>query len=181
MSVTLSTFLAFIARINFDIKINIFSLYNINYIIKPRIEQARKVIYFSLGNYLGKILALVPEYYLPLIITNTLGAEECAYFYIAWILSSILFMIPRLASHLLLAECSHNPERIRDYSIKTLKFSNIMLLPIIIGIFIFGEHILLLFFGEEYARKSVGILLILCISSIPYSFNATYLAIKRKI
>ena len=176
MSVTLSTFLAFIVGLILTLKL--ISLYNIKH-MKLRIKQARSVIHFSLGNYFGKILELLPEYCLPLIITNVLGAEENAYFYIAWMLSSILFMIPRLVSHLLLAECSYNPKKIKDYSIEALKFSNIMSLPIIIGVFIFGEHILLLFFGEEYARKSFEILLILCISNIPFSFNATYLAIKR--
>jgi len=48
----------------------------------------------------------------------------------------------------------------------------------IAGIFLFGKYLLWIF-GEEYARNSLDVLLILVLGSIPFAFNVIYASIKR--
>ncbi len=62
--------------------------------------------------------------------------------------------------------------------IKSLKFIFILLIPAIMGIFIFGRYVLLLF-GEAYAEKNFKVLLILSLASIPHAINVVYVAVKR--
>jgi O-antigen/teichoic acid export membrane protein len=151
-----------------------------SYIPVPTIKRdvINEIFHFSLGNYVAKIFGALPDYALPILILNILGAEQNAYFYIAWAIASLLLAIPRVTTTSLLAEGSHNPEKLRRDAFRSLKFIFILLIPAIIGLFIFGKYVLLLF-GEEYAENSFGLLLILCMVSIPQSFNMVYLTIKR--
>ena len=146
----------------------------------PTIEREviNKILHYSLGNYISKIFSAIPDYSLPILVLNVLGAEQSAYFYIAWTISSVLLAIPRWTSHSLLAEGSYNPKELRRNSFKALKFIFLLLIPLVLGIIVFGKYILL-FFGVKYAVKSFDILLILCLASIPYSFNIVYLTAKR--
>ena len=41
-----------------------------------------------------------------------------------------------------------------------------------------GQYILHIF-GSSYANNSYGLLLMLCLTSIPYSINQIYISIKR--
>jgi O-antigen/teichoic acid export membrane protein len=170
----LATFIAFVAGLILTIKILP------SYVPIPTIKRGviNEVFHYSLSNYIAKIFSALPNYVLPILVVNTLGFEQNAYFYIAWAISSVLLAIPRWTSLSLLAEGSCNPEKIRRDAFRSLKFIFLLLTPAIIGIFVFGEYVLWLF-GEEYARNSFKILLILCIASIPFSFNAVYLTVKR--
>ncbi len=146
----------------------------------PTIERdvINEILHYSLGNYISKIFSMIPNYFLPILVLNVLGAEQSAYFYIAWTISSVLLAIPIWTSHTLLAEGSYNPKELRKNSFKALKFIFLLLIPLVLGIIVFGKYILL-FFGVKYAINSFDILLILCLASIPYSFNIVYLTAKR--
>ena len=69
-------------------------------------------------------------------------------------------------------------EELRKNMIRSLKFIFILLVPAILGIFLFGRYVLLLF-GEEYAKNSFQVLLILSLTSVPYAVNAVYAAVKK--
>jgi O-antigen/teichoic acid export membrane protein len=111
-------------------------------------------------------------------VINILGAEMNAYFYIAWAISGLLLAIPLATSTSLLAEGSFSPEKLRRNVIRSLKFIFLLLGAAIIVVFVFGRYLLLLF-GEEYARNSFEILLILVLGSIPFAINSLYATIKR--
>ncbi|MGB9132435.1 MAG: oligosaccharide flippase family protein, partial [Methanosarcina sp.] len=53
---------------------------------------------FSAGNYLVSLFMLGPTMILPVLILNILGAENAAYYFIAYSISSLLFMIPNSIS-----------------------------------------------------------------------------------
>jgi len=111
-------------------------------------------------------------------VVNALGAEKNAYFYIAWQISMLLHAIPRWTSMSLLAECSYNQEEIIWNVRRATKFILILLAVAITGIFLFGKYLLWIF-GEEYARNSLDVLLILVLGSVPFAFNVVYASVKR--
>ncbi len=138
----------------------------------------KKLIRFSLGNYIGDCFRMLPGVVMPLIIINILSADMNAYFYIAWMIASFFFIVSYATSSSLLAESSHNVQDLRKQVIKAVKFIFIILIPAIIVVYFIGEYLLHLF-GEKYSVESIDLLRILVISSIPVAINEIYISIYR--
>jgi O-antigen/teichoic acid export membrane protein len=136
------------------------------------------MMHFSFGNYIADFLNTAPNYILPLMVLGILGAEANAYFYIAFTISMMVFMIPVAVAMSLFAEGSNEPEKLRINTIKSIKFTFILLLPLLAIILLFGDKILLLF-GKAYSENAFTLLSILALSSIPLAVTEVYIAIKR--
>ena len=145
--------------------------------IKKRIVN--DMLRFSAGNYVAESFKELPGFLLPLIIVNVLEPEMGAYFYIAWTISGVLFMIAYATNSSLLAEGSYQPERLRSNVVKAIKLMLLLLIPAILAIIFFGNEILSLGFGEEYAENGFKLLWMLALSGIPLAFNTIYITIKR--
>ncbi len=144
----------------------------------PRLmfNKIKEMLIYSLANYITYIFEMLPTYVLPLIILNFLGPRENAYFYIAWMFSGILLMVPRSVSMSLFVEGTYKEDLIGT-SKKALLFIFLILSIGILGVRVFGSY-LLGFFGEEY-KAGYSLLILLSYGSIPYSFIMVYVAIKR--
>ncbi len=136
------------------------------------------MIYYSFGNNIANILYFLPSAVLPLMVVEVLGKEINAYFFVAWATSTLLIMISYTTSLSLFAEGSLLPDKLRQNVIKSLKFIYIILIPAIIGIFIFGKYILLIY-GRLYADNAFDVLLLLSLGTIPHSIIVVYVAIMR--
>lgn len=141
-------------------------------------RMIKDMLHYSLGNHIANILYFLPGSILPLLVVKVLGGENNAYFYVAWATASLLLMVPLAVSKSLLAESSYLPEYLRRNVMRSLRFGFILLVPAIIGIFIFGKYVLLLF-GEMYAKNAFDVLLWLSIASIPHAVIVIYVSIKR--
>jgi len=111
-------------------------------------------------------------------IINVLTPEQNAYFFMALAISSILITIPTAVKNSLFVEGSYAPEQFRTNVIKSIKFTFLLITPLILGIFIFGDKLLLLF-GKAYAENSFYVLCILILSVIPLAVNSVYTTIKN--
>ncbi len=140
-------------------------------------HSIKKTLNFSLGNYSAGIFTMAPTTIIPIMIVNTIGAEEGAYFYIAYSVAAILFMIPYGASTSLFVEGSHNLP-LKENVLKAVKLIFVILIPSLIIIFIFGEKFLLLF-STEYSNESFEMLLLLAASSIFSSITSIFISIKK--
>ena len=151
-----------------------------SYLPIPTIKKGmiNDMSHFSFGNYIVEIFASIPSLILPLMIINVLNPEMTAYFFMALAIAGILIMTSTSVNSSLFAEGSYAPEKIRNNVIKSLKFTFIILIPLIVGIFLFGDKILLLF-GKEYSENAFGVLCILALSSIPIVINDVYKTIKK--
>jgi len=175
MSYTLASILTFI--VGLILTLRVINLYP----SIPRIEKELtlfKILHYSLGNYIAKIFSMIPNYFLPILVLNVLGAKQSAYFYIAWIISSLLLAIPIWTSHTMLAEGSYNLKELKRISLKALRLILLFLIPASFGVAVLGKYILL-FFGTDYVINSFDTLLILSLASVPYAFNIVYLTVKR--
>jgi O-antigen/teichoic acid export membrane protein len=141
-------------------------------------KMISEMICYSFGNNVANILYFLPVAVLPLLVVDVLGEEINAYFYVAWAIASILLMIPFATSTSLFAEGSFSSDELGKNVIKSLKFIFVLLILGIMGVFIFGRYVLLLF-GEEYAENAFEVLLFLSIASIPHAINVVYVTIKR--
>lgn len=133
---------------------------------------------YSLGNYFAHLLWIVPGMLLPLLVINILGAEMNAYFYIAWAIASVLFMIPSSICLSLFAESSSDRTLLRVNTLKSLRLSMFIVLPAIIITLAIGDKVLLLF-GQAYSQNATTLLWLLALSAFPLTANNIFLAIKR--
>lgn len=133
---------------------------------------------FSLGNYVAESFRELPGLLLPLLIVDILAPDMGYYFYIAWTIANSIFMIVYSTNFSLLAEVSYQREKLRSDVLRSLKFIFLLLIPVIIFIFVFGD-MLLSIFGEACSEEAFTLLRILALSAIPLVFNALYITIKR--
>lgn len=133
---------------------------------------------YSGGNYLANLLSASPALILPLMVVNLLGAEQNAYFYVAWMIAAILFAIPIAVSRSLFAEGSHFEDKLRENVTKSLKFTFLLLVPAVIVLILVGRW-LLLAFGQSYSLNALRLLWILSLSSLPLAINHLYTSILR--
>lgn len=139
--------------------------------------ELKNIFKYSIGNYSANILMMMPLSIVPIMVVNTLGAEESAYYYIAYTIASLLYMIPSAVSMSLFVEASHNLP-LKENVIKSIKFTMLLLIPALIFILLFGDKLLLLF-NKEYSEQSFDILKFLAISSIFSAVTSIYLSIKK--
>ncbi|MCZ7357385.1 MAG: hypothetical protein O8C65_10665 [Candidatus Methanoperedens sp.] len=141
------------------------------------ITALRKMLRFSLGNYVASIFMMAPITVIPLIIVNTLGAEKNAYFYMAYSIAGILSMIPYGISTSLFVEGSHSLP-LKENVIKSVKLTILLLVPALVFIYLFGNKLLLLF-SKEYSEQSFEMLQLLAVSSIFSALTSIYISIKK--
>ncbi len=133
---------------------------------------------YSLGNYFAHLLWIVPGMLLPLLVINILGAEMNAYFYIAWAIASVLFMIPSSICLSLFAEGSYERSLLRVNTLRSLRLSMFIVLPAVLFTLAIGDKVLLLF-GHAYSQNATTLLWLLALSTFPFTVNNVFLAIKR--
>lgn len=138
---------------------------------------------YSFGNYIAGFFGSLPTMILPLLITNMLNPETTAYYYMAMMIVSLLFIIPGATTQSLFAEGSHNEEELKQHIRKAIKIIASLLIPAILIIILFGHYILLVF-GKDYSTEGLRFLQILALSGIFASVNSVYgtiLRVNRKI
>jgi O-antigen/teichoic acid export membrane protein len=138
----------------------------------------KDIFHFSFANYIGESFRMLPGLILPILIANALSPEKSAYFYVAWMIASLLFTVSYSINSSLLAESSHSPSELRSQVIKAGRFSFVVLIPAILLLFLFANSLLSLF-GSEYSNEALKLLWILALSSIPVAFNTLYTTVKR--
>jgi len=133
--------------------------------------------HFSAGNYLVSLFMLGPTMILPVLILNTLGAESAAYYFIAYSIASLLYMIPNSISLSLFVEGSHG-EEMKKTVLKSLFLIYSLLIPSIVILCLFGGNILKII-STEYSENGLELLQLLAISYIFFGISQTYFSIKR--
>ncbi len=137
--------------------------------------EARKTMKYSLGNYIATIVATAPITVIPIMIVNVTGASQQAYFYVAYSVAAFLFMVPDAIGASMFVEGSHE-RPLKATAYKSLRFSFVILAPMVLAIVIFGDKILLLF-SPEYSAAAYELLLLLAISSLFYAVIAVYITV----
>ncbi len=133
---------------------------------------------FSLANHAAEIMKWLPTFVLPLVIVNVFGPDMGAYFYVAWIVASMLFAVPYSVGFSLLAEGSYQPEKIKSDTARAARFTYLLIIPIALFLFFAGDRLLSLV-GGSYSDEAFDLLRILSLSAIPVAFNSLHIAVSR--
>ncbi len=153
------------------------SLFFINYWPRPYVDTptVRGMLQFSLVNYAANLLQISPGLVLPLLITKYLSPNETAYFYVAWMITTLLFVIPASVSKTLLAQHDHG---LKHGIRKSFRFTFMLLVPAVVITLAVGPYLLLIF-GKTYSTSASPILRVLALSSIPFAFNSIFTTVMN--
>jgi O-antigen/teichoic acid export membrane protein len=148
---------------------------------RPRLvikgQAINDILRFSFANYAANLLWALPQYLLPLVVVNLLGAEANAYFYIGWSVAGILFIIPLATSLSLFAEGAHDEGSLLSNAYQGLGFT-LLLLAVGIPIVFFFDDKILLIFGVSYSESASRLVRLLALSSLPLALNSLYFHIR---
>jgi len=143
-----------------------------------RMKAIKKIFRFSMGNYLGDGLRLLPVYLLPIVVVNILSPDVGAYFYASWMIANLLFSFSYYTGLSVVAEVASDREGLGRQVVKAGKLILFVLTPgVLIAIFLGG--LILSLFGERYAVEGFGLLRVLALASIPVALNELFVGIKR--
>ena len=146
-------------------------------------KELKDMVHFSFGVYIARIFENLPTLVLPIIILNVLGAEQNAYFYVAWWVMFFVTMIARMTSMSLLAEGSYEPERLKERVFEGLRFVLVLTLLAVVLLYLFGDTVLRVF-GEACSENSFEVLRLLLIGGLFYATNVLYasaMMVKKNI
>lgn len=141
-------------------------------------EILKLVRTYCFSNYVAVILNLLPIALLPIIITNNLGPEQAAYYYIVMMIANLLYVIPQATTKSLFAEGSNDEKAININIKKSIKIISVLLIPAIIVLVLGGKYILG-FFGKEYSTQGVDFLYIVAIAGIPIAVYSIFMSLLR--
>lgn len=151
-----------------------------NYQLAPtlNLDQIRSMWSYSASNYLFSIIASSIPMALPIIVVNLLGPEQNAYFYVVWMMAGLLSSIPVSMSQSLFAEGSHFEDKLTENTLKSIKFTFMLLVPAVVLLWLAGKW-LLLAFGPSYLENGLPLLRILSIASLPLAIVHIYTSTLR--
>lgn len=148
----------------------------------PHPSVSRKLLIqimpFSFSNYLAGLLSTAPSYVFPLMILNVSGPERSAYFYMSYMIATVLSIIPSGFTQSLFAEGSHEPGQLGIHGRQALVASILLLLPAVLVMFVMGHWILHLF-GTAYAENGIGAFHYLLLSTIPGCLGGFYVTLNQ--
>jgi O-antigen/teichoic acid export membrane protein len=136
----------------------------------------KETLKFSSGNYIATLLLVSPTFLFPIIVFNVLGSTYAAEYYIAFMITSVLNVIPGSISTSLLVEGSHGEPLKKNISRALFVTFSIISLAVVF-FYVFGEFLLRLI-GNQYV-ESYPLLRIMVISSFFYAICSLFISIKR--
>ena len=130
------------------------------------------------GQHLINLGGSAPMYLLPLLVTARLSTTANAYFYTAWKVGSLFFMISPAVAVSLFAEGAHRPGALSDQARRAGLMIALLLAPALL-VFLPIAPMIMGLFGVEYARHGLILLALLVISAIPDALTNVYVSMLR--
>ncbi|MET7691761.1 hypothetical protein ABZT06_27905 [Streptomyces sp. NPDC005483] len=139
----------------------------------PRHEQETKttpppprLLGYAAADWVGSLFRIASYTIPPLIVLNNLGAEQSAYFSVAWNVAYVPYLIARNMGTSLLAESMRGPERLVEHALRVLRHSGLLLAGVTVVLVGFAPQILSLF-GAAYSAEGTMVLRLLALSALP--------------
>jgi O-antigen/teichoic acid export membrane protein len=150
---------------------------------KTRGTGLRKYAKFSVVSYLSSLIGLLPTLVLPLIVLQELGANDAAYFYIAFQVASMLTGVCTGVGESMFSEASHDLSRTGEVFRRSAKILAVVMLPAAVVIAL-ASRLLLTFFGATYAANANSLLSAMALGGIAVALNiwgSNALRVYRKL
>jgi O-antigen/teichoic acid export membrane protein len=133
-------------------------------------------------NWLNLAMA-TPSRIIPIVVTLVVGGDKSAVFYVAWMISALLFMVPVHLGTVLFALASASPQIVAEKLRFVLRVSLLIGLPVM-AVLAIGAHFMLGLYdtsanGHIYSQLGTVPLWLLIIGYIPQMPRAQFIAVSR--
>ena len=128
-------------------------------------------------NYVGMLAAQAPQFTMPLVIAHIVAPAENAAFFLAWNITTVIFIVPHTISQVVLAEGSRDVRRMNHQLKVGLMLALAAMTTMALGAAAFSG-LATKIFGPEYALTGT-LLPVLVAAGIPWAFTAIFLARSR--
>lgn len=152
----------------------------------PRHEQhealehidARVIGRFVGPDFAAQLIRTATTNLTPIIVLAIAGSSAAGYAYLATTVGYTLYLLIINVGASFVTEASRYPERIAEYTRKTLSHCFAIIVPLSILMIITSTFVLSLF-GEEYPERGETLLRLMALSAIPNVIVATYVSVAR--
>jgi O-antigen/teichoic acid export membrane protein len=145
---------------------------------RPDFGQLRRLLPVAINHNWLNLAMATPSRIIPIIVTVVVGPTDSAVFYVCFMISSLLFMVPVHLGTVLFALASASPEIVAEKLRFVLRVSLVIGLPVMVVLAI-GAHFMLGIYKPVYAQLGTVPLWLLIIGYIPQMPRAQFIAVSR--
>ncbi|MFI2433600.1 lipopolysaccharide biosynthesis protein [Streptomyces sp. NPDC018693] len=142
-----------------------------------------RLLSYAAADYFGSLFRMAAYTLPPLLVLNTLGAEQSAYYSLAWIIGYLLFLVVRNMGSSLVVETVRRPDRLVEQGRRVLRHTGMLLLSGVVVI-VAGAPWMLALFGAGYSEHGTTLLRLLALSALPnlvFSLAVDVLRARRRM
>ncbi len=133
---------------------------------------------FVAGDYAASLVWTGTVSLLPVIVLERTSAAETAYFYLAWSVAYVLYLIGRNFGMSMLTETTADPSAAAVLTYRTLRQTTLLMIPAV-AVLVIAAPLVLRLFGQEYSTEGASLLRLLAIASLPTVVTTIYTALLR--
>ncbi|MEV6206732.1 hypothetical protein [Kitasatospora sp. NPDC051914] len=128
--------------------------------------RPQRVLRYATADYVGKVAGVATGTAVPLIVLNRLGAEQTAYYSLAYIIASTFYVAVASMGGSLVVEGAHHPERLAEHGRRMLRHAG-LLVAAATAVVVAAAPWLLLPFGAAYSAQGTTVLRLMALSALP--------------
>ncbi|MEU5208471.1 hypothetical protein [Streptomyces sp. NPDC020742] len=132
----------------------------------PEGKMPPRLLGYAATDYGGALFRLAAYNIIPLIVLDTLGGAQNAYFSLSWVIAYTLYLATYQMGCSLLVESAHDPARVSALGRRVLRHTGPPLTAGVVLLVVTAPWLLSVF-GPEYAREATGVLRLLALSALP--------------
>jgi O-antigen/teichoic acid export membrane protein len=136
------------------------------------------VVKYAGGNYIGLLFYLAYSMLPPVMVLELAGSSASAYFYLPWVIGSLLRLVATNMSTALVVEGSLDQTRLPEYFRRALVNTTRLLAPVVAIVVVAAPHLLRIF-GDDYATEGMSLLRLLALATIPNIVVFLYVGLLR--
>ena len=145
---------------------------------RPDWAELRRLFPVAVNHNWLNLAMATPSRIIPIVVTVVVGGTGGGVFYVVWMISSLLFMVPVHLGTVLFALASASPELVAEKLRFVLRVSVLIGLPVM-AVLAIGAHFMLGIYKPEYAVLGTVPLWLLIIGYIPQMPRAQFIAVSR--
>ena len=125
-----------------------------------------RMVRYAAADYLGSLFRLAAYSLVPLLVLGRLGAEQNAYFSLAWVIAYTFYLAALNMGSSLIVEAARDPSRLAEHGRRVLRNAG-MLIGAGVIVTVAAAPWLLRLFGVDYAEHGTVLLRLLALSALP--------------
>jgi O-antigen/teichoic acid export membrane protein len=131
-----------------------------------RDPAVRATAEFAARSFPGALLSGAPQFALPLLAVSVLGVRENAFFYVAWSIAQIAYLVPSVVSNISLSQGTSASAG--ALASRSGRFALLLLAPAV-ALGVFAPGLILGLYGTDYTRGAAMPLRLLLLGVLPWT------------